>query len=362
MNHPVTTVQLPDPSGSPASPRRAASGALIPALDQLRVFSSGQWEDFVLEWAHSSLTGRFKRVERCGGAGDLGRDVVAFSTDAADSPWTNFQCKHYGAPLQPAQILIELGKLCYYAHSGAYTVPVAYFFVAPQGAGNELSRLLRNPQELRDRLIKDWETKCASKITQTKKIPLEGPLLAYVQAFDFSIVDSVPPMDLLEQHGRTRWHTARFGGGLPTRATPIVPPLDDEEYESTYIAHLLDAYSEHAGVQLNAAMLDEHDELKRHLLRSRERFFHAEALRNFSRDNLPPGQFEALQDDFYDGVIDTVEDSSHPDGYHRVKKTTAMAQRLDPTNNALREVLGMRDKAGICHQLADNDRIKWVPE
>ena len=76
--------------------------------------------------------------------------------------------------------------------------------------------------------------------------------------------------------------------------------------------------------------------------------------------SIPPGQFEDLQEEFYDGVIDTVEDTGHADGLQRVKAATGVAQQLDPTNNALRQVLGVKDKAGICHQLADGDRIKWI--
>ena len=120
------------------------------------------------------------------------------------------------------------------------------------------------------------------------------------------------------------------------------------------------AYSDHKGEQVTIDGLAAHEELRRHLLRSRERFFHAESLRNFSRDNLPGGQFKALQDEFYDGVIDNVEDTSHPDGLRRVLTTTTLAQQLDPTDNLLREVLSTQDKAGICHQLADDDRLKWV--
>lgn len=332
---------------------------MIPAIEQLRIFSPSQWEDFVLEWTHS-LKKRYERVERCGGAGDLGRDVVAFVTADQQGAWHNYQCKHYKDPLQPNQIILELGKLCYYSYKGLFTPPEKYFFVAPQGAGNTLSRLLRNPIEIKKLLIKEWASKCAEKITKKEKVVLEGELLNFVKNFNFGIVDYVPPMDLLEQHATTRWHAARFGGGLPRRENTVVPSIAEENFESLYIRCLLEAYRDHLNSEVDAATLEQHDELHRHLLRSRERFFHAEALRNFSRDNLPPGQFKALQEEFLDGVIDNVEDSSHRDGYERVKTTTALAQQLDPTNNILRKVLGVRDKAGICHQLADNGQLNWV--
>ena len=355
----ASTTPLNEPAATKIIPLHTSAGTLIPAIELLRMFSPSQWEDFVLEWAHS-LKSRYARVERCGGAGDLGRDVVAYVTSDPNGQWHNYQCKHYAKPLQPNQIIVELGKLCYYTHEGLFSQPDAYFFVAPQGAGNALSKLLRNPRDIRDRLVTDWPSKCADKITERKTVVLEGELLEFVMKFDFGVVDYIPPMDLLEQHATTRWYIARFGGGLPPRERPVVPPLDDEDFESVYISCLLKAYCDHLGSEIDIVSLSDHAELHRHMLRSRERFFHAEALRNFSRDNLPPGQFDALQEEFFDGVIDNVEDSGHRDGYDRVKTTTAMAQRLDPTNNALREVLGLRDKAGICHQLADNGRLRWV--
>jgi hypothetical protein len=70
-------------------------------------------------------------------------------------------------------------------------------------------------------------------------------------------------------------------------------------------------------VALTVGDLAAHEPLHRHLLRSRERFFHAESLRNFSRDTLPPGEFEDLQEEFFDAVIDTVEDTSKVDPENR---------------------------------------------
>ena len=352
----ATAQPLKEPTAVTVAPTPAGS-TIVPAIDLLRVFSPDQWEDFVLEWAHS-LKGQYQRVERCGGAGDLGRDVVAF---VSDDEWHNYQCKHYKNPLQPNEVMLELGKLCYYLHVKSFSAPSEYYFVAPQGAGNSLSLLFKKPEELRARLIKDWAIKCEGHITSTKKVPLTGELLDFVEGFDFSIVSYVPPMELIEQHAQTCWHAARFPGGLRPRPPAKVPSIDEETFESRYIGQLLEAYSDHTGVSLTVADLAAYESLQRHLLRSRERFFHAEQLRNFSRDSLPPGQFEDLQEEFFDAVIDTVEDTSHVDGFQRVRAATSVAQQIDPTNNALRQVLAVKDKAGICHQLADNDRLKWVP-
>jgi len=90
----IKSAPLPAPSGGIApSADVVAAGLPIPPIERIRIFSAGQWEDFVLEWA-DSLRDTYSTVERCGGAGDMGRDIIAF--DKTDpSIWDNFQCKHY---------------------------------------------------------------------------------------------------------------------------------------------------------------------------------------------------------------------------------------------------------------------------
>jgi len=138
----------------------------VPAIDLLRIFSPSQWEDFALEWAHS-LKSRYQRVERCGGAGDLGRDVVAL---ASANEWHNYQCKHYKDPLQPNHIVLELGKLCYYVHEKAFSAPSQYYFVAPQGAGNSLSLLFRKPE---DALRREFNIPWAARAVSYEATPAE---------------------------------------------------------------------------------------------------------------------------------------------------------------------------------------------
>jgi len=67
---------------------------------------------------------------------------------------------------------------------------------------------------------------------------------------------------------------------------------------------------------------------------AKEAFYHAEALRVFARDTVPPGTFEGLQEDIYTGIIDE-HDAHHPDGYTRVLKVTKTARELSLTSNAL---------------------------
>lgn len=90
-----------------------AGGQPIPPIERIKIFSSNQWEDFILEWA-DSLRFEYSLVERCGGAGDMGRDIVATCVNPKDG-WDYYQCKHYKNPLHPSDIWVEIGKLVYYS-------------------------------------------------------------------------------------------------------------------------------------------------------------------------------------------------------------------------------------------------------
>ncbi|MGL9649951.1 hypothetical protein Q7I60_18615, partial [Escherichia coli] len=96
-------------------------------------------------------------------------------------------------------------------------------------------------------------------------------------------------------------------------------------------------------------------------LRQRERFYHAESLKNFARDTVPAGTFDALQDEIYHGVIDVCEDY-HLSGFARMKETMKHATTIAVTSNPLVTSIKTQDRQGICHQLANDDRLIWVPD
>ena len=142
------TVPLPTPLDPPdTSSDTVASGPLVPAMDLMKLFSSDAWEAFVLEWAYS-LKSEYQLVEKCGGAGDMGRDVIATVSESDPDVWDDFQCKHYDHPLRPGDIWLELGKAVYYSHQGEFTFPRKYRFVAPQGAGTTLIKLFKKSDVL----------------------------------------------------------------------------------------------------------------------------------------------------------------------------------------------------------------------
>lgn len=339
-------------------PLEVRSGPAIVPVERMKLFSPSDWEGFVNEWV-SSLN-EYSLVERLSGAGDMGCDIIGtVDSTLVDSPWDNYQCKHYDHPLAPSDVWLELGKFCYYTFTGAYTVPRRYNFVAPRGVGTKLARILKRPADLKAELITQWKAKCATGIVSGQTIPLSKVLLAHINDLNFSIFGYIPAQRLIEEHSKTRYFAVRFGLGLPQRPPTPHPPENPTDTETRYVQQLMAAYGDHLQSPV-ASHLALGPRLLRHFQRARESFYCAEALRNFSRDTLPDGAFENLQKQIHDGVVDLAE-AAHACGLTRLKATTAQAATLSITSSALMGRVEVADRHGVCHQLANEDRLTWVP-
>ncbi|AJE23506.1 MULTISPECIES: ABC-three component system protein [Azotobacter] len=350
------------PSGpvSEVTASQVIHGPSIPPQQRLLTYSPDQWEDFVHEWVHYCLKKSYKQVQRFSGAGDMGIDVVGFvGAQRLKGAWDNYQCKHYDHALTPGDVWPEFGKIIWYSFKGEYAIPCRYYFVSPWGAGTKLSRLLGNAAKLREELIANWDKNVKSAITSTQEVPLDSALRAYVDAFDFSIFEAKTALQLVDDHRTTPVHAARFGGGLPPRPAAGKPPTAVDSAESRYVTQLLGAYSEHTGTPVTDPSALSKPKLKEHFRRQREAFYEAEALRVFARDTVPPGTFESLQDDIYDGVIDT-HDANYADGFEKVCAVTKAARDMQITANALISCTNPKDRDGVCHQLVNEERLGWT--
>lgn len=318
-----------------------------------------EWERFIEEWA-TSLKSDYTMVRRFAGAGDMGINVACFTEGGGFSaPGDNFQCKRYDHPLRPSDIHVDIGKLIYYTWLKEYTVPRSFYFAAGRDIGTTAGRLILDPAKLKESVRQNWEKQCRHDITSTADVPLIGDLLGYFDQFDFSIFRSKSLPELIAQHETTTYHAVRFGGGLPPRPIGDPPPHELGAHEARYERQLLDAYGECAGVQMaDLQALDAHGGFRRDFARQRERFYSAEALPNFSRDTVPEGTFDALQEEVFQSVID-VSDAQHADGYARMKATAAQAALVISTANPLCSAMQVQDRQGICHQLANEDRLTW---
>jgi C-terminal domain 6 of the ABC-three component (ABC-3C) systems len=179
----------------------------------------------------------------------------------------------------------------------------AYYFVAPRGIGTTLTQYLANATALKAELLKSWDKRVRDKITAKQTVALEGKFADYVHTFDFSIFKPMSVREVVEQHRTSPYFIPRFGGGLPARPKPAVPPDEIQAHESIYVGKLLDAYADHTkAIVPDIGTLKKWSRLDRHFKRQREAFFHAESLRVFVRDKVEPGTFESLQDEIYHGV------------------------------------------------------------
>ncbi|NPE49960.1 hypothetical protein E0I03_01795 [Dickeya dadantii] len=362
----VSEIELRDiqPKGVAGVPSSShvQTGLPIPKTVRVQFFSPEEWEAFTEEWA-SHLKNEYVTARRFGGSGDLGVDIAGFCSDKGfEGEWDNYQCKRYDHPLRPSNIWVEIGKVIYYSFLGKYKPPRKHYFVCSQGIGTSLEQLLNKSTELKEETIENWENYCLKGITSTTEIPLTSALRDYLDAFDFSIFSSKSIVELIEIHTKTSFHSVRFGGGLPCRPNPSSPPVIPAENESHYIRQLLDAYGDHLGTSLpDAASLEPHNQFKGDYLRQRERFYHAESLKNFARDTVPAGTFDALQDEIYHGVIDVCEDC-HASGFERMRETIKHATTIAATSNPLVTSIKTQDRQGICHQLANDNRLIWVSD
>jgi hypothetical protein len=358
---------MPKPPENPCPIEHILFGPPVEPEQRIKGYSEDEFENFVREWAFyrgQLQDRRYVQVGRFGGAGDMGRDVVGYIDPVATGGRLDiFQCKHYGHGLYPGDVWGEIGKLLFYTYEGAFAVPEQYRFVCPDDVGPELGRLMENPDDLRAKVIAAWCEKIEGAITKKASVKLEGGLLDHVNAFDFSIISYKPLHEIVAEHKTTVRYPPRFGGGLVIRRSPdMTPPPAFETHEQRYVAQLVRAYRDHSGDGVALETLDAHRPLNTHFARSRERYFCAETLRHDVRDNLPEGvTFEQVQDQVLDAVIDIAEAASHANGLMRVNAVTDHAGNYVVQDHPLKSYVNSKVLKGVCHQLANGDKLTWVP-
>ncbi|PPK63325.1 hypothetical protein CLV40_12938 [Actinokineospora auranticolor] len=341
-------------------PSVALEGAPVPPGMRMRMFSPDEWEEFIREWA-TALDVDYVQIKRLGGAGDRGADVVGFKTDRQfEGPWDCFQAKHYETPINFSVAAGEILKVFVSVIDGAYSLPDTYQFLAPRGVSTPFNMLLGNPTDLRNKFL--------ARLVEGDALVkgLDGGALAAVRALaadtEFCMFKSVEVQDALITHGRTRWHAARFGTSLPVRGDSAAPPEQYTPEETRYLQQLLEVYTErHPDRITTLESVASVPKVARHLQRQRVSFFRAESLRAYSAGAVPEGTFEKLQDDIHDGVID-VADSDHKDGYTRLGQVLIQVGTLDLSRHKLIDVADIDDRKGVCHQLANDDRLTWVED
>lgn len=354
--HTPQLVDMPAPT-SKISPAPSLYGPPVTPAQRVHFYSPDEWERFIAEWA-TGLTS-YSQIKQLGGPGDRGVDVAAFKTSRGlEDSWDCYQAKHYANPLRLSDAIPEILKLFRGVIDNSYVMPDRYFFVAPRGCGTSFNRILSKPSELQKKFLDIIDTR--GKATKSLDDSTLRAVRDLAVATDFSMFQSVELNEMLELHRGTPYFTARFGGPLPARPLVDKAPATPTALEATYVKKLIEVYAEQDPTSCtDVSSVAAHQSYGPHLQQQREAFYSAEALRLYARDAVPEGTYALLQEDVYMGVIDIAE-ADHAVGMDRLRAVLAQSGSLDLSAHSLISVSHIRDRKGICHQLANADRLTWV--
>ncbi|MYM80789.1 MULTISPECIES: ABC-three component system protein [Duganella] len=334
-----------------------ATGSPISPLMRLNTLDEDAWEDFTVEFV-SGIKNKYTKVTRCGGGGDMGRDVIAYTATG----WVNYQCKYYGTKLSIADVVLEIGKLVYYSYIGEYTLPSEYYFVSPKGSSTNLIKAINDKtgNSLKKEVLDRWEKTIKAGITSKVDVELTSELKKYIdEKVDFRIFDDIPPIRIIELHRATPYHDIRFGLYSRKRPMPQAAPADvDWSVEQIYVQALLDAFSDFTKTTVSMATLPSRVKLQNELINARNNYFCAASLDLFSRDWLPASAFQELKAECYEAISATVN-LPHPEGYTRYLKVSEMAVHTSYESHPLKFYMKVQDKKGLTHHIVNDKKFRW---
>jgi hypothetical protein len=213
-------------------------------------------------------------------------------------------------------------------------------------------------------LIENWDKYVKTKISNkdTGEIKLEGELKKYVEKFDLSILKSIEPHELIEQHSKTSFHWFHFGGGIKKyRKETIVPEFLDSEKEMRYVKQLLLAYGEEINKEINSIEeLNVYGQFRIHFDIQRKNFYSIETLKQFERDNIPPdcNAFEDLKDEIYSAVYSKIL-ATYDNAFKKLISVLEYSTLINIASNPLTVTISIHDKQGICHHLVNENKMSW---
>ncbi len=353
----VILSDLPEPV---AGPPLTLAGPAVPPAQRVYFYPSGEWEEFIREWAQG-LDEDYIQIKQLGGPGDQGIDVAAFKSEQGlEGPWDCFQGKHFARELRPADAWAEILKVFLHVDAGDYVLPDTYQFLAPKGCGGTLNRLLSKPTKLRGGFLAALDA--GGSLVKDVENDVLGRVRELATATDFSRFKSVQLHEALDTHAKTKFHLGRFGTPELSRSAVDEPPEQLGAHETNYVVELRKVYAEGCDDDLsNGSTLAVHPRFGEHFKRQRFSFYSAEALRMDARDAVPEGTFERLQDDVHAGVIETVH-AEHGSAMSRLTAVLNHATLLDLSAHPLVSLTRPEDRKGICHQLANDSKVTWTAE
>jgi len=90
----------------------------------------------------------------------MGRDVTGYVTDRRlEGEWDNFQCKQLTSKLSERAAFVELGKIFMHAANGEFSLPKAYYFIAPYGLVRKARDIIAQPEKFRRAFLTSWDAR-----------------------------------------------------------------------------------------------------------------------------------------------------------------------------------------------------------
>jgi hypothetical protein len=324
---------------------------------QITALPDERLEAFVSDWL-ANRKKDYHSHERWSGAGDMGRDVVGYVTSRRhEGEWDNFQCKQLLVRLSEASAFIELGKIFMHAANGEYTLPRAYYFVAPRGVVRNVQAFIAHPERFRQAFLDRWDTMVASRLVENATVPLTDGIRVAISSFNFEMVHSFDAVRLVADPSAKPALVHWFNDDPGAAPLGVAPDLVQEE-EAVYVGQLMDLYTQRSGLTFsgpNDAL--QHADWGTHFRNQRTRFFEAAEFDRYYRDSTPTDYLLTFKEELYHGVVDVYTDT-HKDGLERVTRVLAQAASVLPSG-----VLGRHAripvKQGACHHFANEGRMPW---
>ncbi|WCH25522.1 ABC-three component system protein [Aeromonas salmonicida] len=340
--------------------KQILSLAKYPPSSLVQLFSPDDWEGFIEDCCRVNIGEgkKYKFVQKIGGAGDAGRDIEARFIDLLeDNQWDLYQAKQYGVAIGESILYPELAKMMYHIGCGTYPEPRNYYICAPKNTTPTLHDLIANPMKLKERFLDSW--KSGKKGIDTKKFPFIAPTSSVALAFDYSKIREFPVKDLIDLHSKNLIaHEALFGVEHSRGENPPTPQLPTKN-ELVYVNQLIKVYSEHSGNSLTVEDALQSDIYNEHFGGCRGEFYSAEGLKRFSRDVLP-GEFDNLQESVLKGIKRISSSPLHKGSMEKLEAVLDAASKLQISDNPLSKRLLPADLPGTCHQLVNEEKLKWV--
>lgn len=352
------------------------SGMALKAEQILSHVSADEWEKIIRYWVGGEEPS-YHKLSNPGSTGDRGVDVAAFCDEKGYSgAWEAYQGKNYQEGLVFSDVFPEMVKLIDALVEGDIfkKPPKKYAFVSRKGVKTSLQHLLDDPGGIKKPFIDELkkhikkaeqnakEGEEAKKIHQISKKKYTLKQLQDVKSYaekslDFSIFKFYDAADILGGIAQEWYFVSKHQTKLERGSGPL--RLEDTK-QGLYIEKLVDVFKEQDKSCKDVASVEAHPEYRVEFQENRESFYSAEVLRKSVEGSVPPNTYDDLKDQIYMGVIPTAR-GTYKSGLKRLRKVQKNAYQMHLTGlELIIPIMKPLDRLGICHQLANEDKLTWV--